>query len=83
MPLGQAIHEKAIPCRLDHGECTCAAVSDQLLSVRGPAVAFAVGFPVPPLLSIASEIGLARDQPLSRVSIDAHYTLARSLDGHG
>jgi hypothetical protein len=41
-------------------------------------VAFAVsGFSVPPLFSIPSEIDLAPNQPVSRVSIDAHYILAR------
>jgi hypothetical protein len=41
-------------------------------------VAFAVsGFSVPPLFSIPSEIDLAPNQPVSPVSIDAHYILAR------
>jgi len=41
-------------------------------------VAFAVwGFPVPPLFSDSPEIDLAPNLPVSPVSIDAHYILAR------
>src|ERR1700730_2288243 len=44
-------------------------------------VAFAVwGFPVPPLFSIPSEIDLAPNQPVSRVSANSCCFLSQALD---
>ena len=62
------------------GECAYAAVSDQLPSVRGrPGRLRGFGFPVPPC-SIPSEIDLAPDQPVSRVSANSSCFLSQALD---
>ena len=60
------------------GECAYAAVSDQLLCVRGrPGRLRGVGVSGAAVVLDPPEIDLAPNLPVSPVSIDAHYILAR------